>query len=119
MILDDEQTRIAYYVASEILRSRRRLGQPIPQWLFAHYKQLDAAYRGMSPRRHDGPEIGADAPQSGHADLMGTRQVADMLGLSARQVRCRADQLGGVRVCGRLLFMRESVVNYRKRSSDG
>jgi hypothetical protein len=114
MTLDDEQTRAAYYVAAEVIRSRQRLGQPVPAWLRKHYALLDTAVR-VSPTRQAVAENGDCATQSAHGEIIGTREVAEMLGLTRRQVQRQAGQLGGARVCGRLLFPRADIADYARR----
>ena len=117
MTLDDEQTRAAYYVAAEVIRSRQRTGQPIPAWLRKHYDRPDTAVRGMAPRGHSVAENGDGGTQSQHEqhDVIGSREVGAMLSIAPRQVRRRAGQLGGVLVAGRLLFLRETVAEYARR----
>ncbi|HWY01255.1 MAG TPA: helix-turn-helix domain-containing protein [Mycobacterium sp.] len=113
MTLDDE-LRANYYLCAEVIRSRRRTGQPIPEWMRRHFNQLEAQFKGMSPTRHPVVGNGDCAPQSQHGDIIGTREVAEMLKLTPRQVQLRANQLGGVRVCGRLLFMRAEIAEWAR-----
>lgn len=114
MILDDEQTRAALYCVAALVRSRLRCGQPVPTWLHRHFRDLDAAVRGMSPR---GPSVveNADGGTQSKDDVIGSVEVAKMLSLAPRQVRRRARQLGGTLVAGRWLFMRETVADYAER----
>jgi len=116
VILDDEQVRACYYVAAEVLRTRRRIGAPIPAGLHRHYNQLDTAFRGIAPR---GPSVVDNAhggTQSQHEHgVIGTVEVAAMMGIPPRQVRRRADKLGGTLVAGRWLFSRETVAEYAAR----
>jgi hypothetical protein len=117
--LDDEFLRAAYYCCSEVLRTRRRVGVPIPDWLHAYYRRLDAAYRGLSPTRHPVVGNGVLDRHSNH-DVIGTAQVAQMLNLTARQVQRSAGQLGGTRVCGRWLFIRAEIAEtVERRYRDG
>jgi hypothetical protein len=117
---DDELLRASYYCASEIIRGRRRTGQPIPEWLRRHYNQLDTQIKGMSPRGPSVAENAFGAPQSAHGDVIGTREAAAMLSIAPRQARRRADQLGGALVAGRWLFLRDSVAEYAEgRRRDG
>jgi hypothetical protein len=113
--LDDELLRAAYYCCSEVLRTRRRVGVPIPDWLHAYYRRLDAAYRGLSPTRHPVAGNGVLDRHSRDGEIIGTREVAEMLGLTPRQVQRRAGQLGGTRVCGRLLFLRAEIAETVER----
>jgi hypothetical protein len=114
MILSDEQVRAAIYCCSALIRSRRRTGAPIPDWMKKHYALLDTQIKGMAPR---GPSVAGNADggtQSQH-DVIGTREVAAMLSIAPRQVRRRADQLGGALVAGRLLFLRETVADHARK----
>ncbi len=117
MRLSGPEIRAAYYVASEVIRSRQRNGQPIPAWMRRHFNQLDTAVRVSRPR-HDEREIGGREEQSRHANAIGAREAAEILKLSPRQVQRRASELGGQMVCGRLLFMRDTVVDYAQRRDD-
>jgi hypothetical protein len=72
MNLNGDDLRAAYYCVSEIVRSRRRTGAPIPGWLRRHYNQLDAAIR-VSGRGH---KNSCDTAQS---DTLSTMQVAKLL----------------------------------------
>jgi len=120
MTLDDEQTRAAYYIVSELIRSRQRTGQPIPDWMRRHYALLDTEIRDASRTRHPLVENGAVGAQSQHEDVIGTREVAEMLNVTPRQVQRQAGQLGGARVCGRLLFIRADIAEYAEgRRRDG
>jgi hypothetical protein len=118
MNLTGDDLRAAYYVASEVIRTRRRTGQPIPDWLRKHYTLLDAAMR-VSPTRQPVVENGAP-DQHSRDDIIGSREVAAMLNLTERQVQRRAAQLGGTRVCGRLLFLRADIADHAEgRRRDG
>jgi hypothetical protein len=109
-----DDLRAAYYCCSEVLRTRRRVGAPIPDWMTAYFRRLDAAYRGMAPRGPSVVENGDEGTQS-KDDVIGSVEVAKMLSLAPRQVRRRATQLGGTLVAGRWLFMRETVAEYAER----
>ncbi len=80
-----------------------------------HFNKLDAAYRGMSPTGHSVAGNADAAPQSKDVDgVVGTAEAAAMLNIPARQVRRRADQLGGVLVAGRLLFLRKTIAEHAR-----
>jgi hypothetical protein len=110
--------RCALYCATEVVRSRQRTGQPIPQWLREHHQRLDTAVRGFAPRGQPVGVIADSAQQSQHEAVVGSAQVARMLDLPCREVRRRAEQLGAVMVAGRWLFSRENVVNYMQGGTD-
>jgi hypothetical protein len=95
-----------YFCVAEVIRTRRRVGAPIPGWMRAHYDQLDTEIRGMSRRRHKIPEIGCGQPQSD--EWIGVRETAEILKLSKRQVQRIASDLGGQLISGRWVFNRDT-----------
>jgi hypothetical protein len=116
MILDDEQTRAAYYTAAEVIRSRQRSGQPIPPWLKQHHALLDAAIRDDESRtRQRGAENGDQGRQS---ELIGTRQAAELLHLSSREVQRSAADLGGRLVGHGWVFSRDAVIMHARRRDE-
>jgi hypothetical protein len=115
MSLDGVDLRRAYYTCSEVLRNRRLTGAPIPQWLKEHHQRLDALVRGFAPSGASDGVPGDSAQQSAHDAVIGSAQVARLLGIAPREVRRRAEQLGGTLVAGRWLFLREAVADYAAR----
>jgi hypothetical protein len=111
--LTGDDLRAAYYCVAEVVRSRRRTGASIPGWMKIHFDRLDTAVR-LSPTRQAVAENGGRAPQSAHG-IIGTAEAAAILGWSTRRVQREAGQLGGARVCGRLLFLRETIADYARR----
>jgi len=86
-----DDLRAAYYCAAEVMRNRRRTGQPIPAWLTRHFQQL---HREVSPARHingvgEGERSGLE-----HEHAIGTREAAAILGCSQRQLQRRAASIG-------------------------
>jgi hypothetical protein len=114
VILNDEQTQAAYYCVAALVRSRQRGGQPIPAWLHRHYSQLDTVVRGSAPR---GASVAGNADGASHSQdaVIGTTETAEMLSLTPRQVRRRADQLGGRLIGDRWLFSPQNVADYAAR----
>ena len=108
----DKLLHAAYYCAAAEIRSRRRNGTPIPDWLRDHYSVLDRAIRfpATQPRQQSGSGL----PQSDHLDrFISAAQAAVILGWHTRQVQRRANDLDGTRVGGRWLFRLADVENYR------
>ena len=108
--------RAAYFCAAEVLRARRRAGQPIPPWLRRHYTELDQQIRLSQPRH----EFGCGGEQSEPENYWVTaREAALMLGRSKRTVLRLAADLDGRMIGGRLLLDRRTVANYAeaKRSA--
>jgi hypothetical protein len=114
--LSGSTSRAAYYCAAEVVRERRRRGEPIPAWLRQHYAELDAAVRAsMSQPGHESPV----QPAQLEGEWITARQAADILRRSAKQVhRLRAD-LGAQLIGGRWLFRRTTVLRYGKERDAG
>jgi hypothetical protein len=111
---DQQELRCNYHCAAEVVRSRQRTGQPIPEWLRRHYNRLDAEVR-VSQSRHEIDCGVDDAAQSEHPDQIGTREAATMLKLSKRQVQRLAGPLGGRIVGAAWVFNRDAVTDYAER----
>ncbi|RFZ48240.1 hypothetical protein MSS2_04756 [Mycobacterium marinum] len=107
MTLSQQDLRAAYYCAAEVIRHRRRTGQPLPDWLRRHYAALDAAVL-MSRSRHESESVPAQLGQ----EQITAQEVADMLGCSKRQTLRLAADLDGRIVGGRWLFPRSAVGQY-------
>ena len=109
----DGHLHAAYYCAAAVIRSRRRNGTPIPDWLRTHYVVLDRQIRhpvSSQPRQH----TDCDSPHSDDLDrFISAAQAAVILGWNTRQVQRRATDLDGRRVGGRWLFRLADVENYR------
>lgn len=104
-----EKVRVDYYCAAEVVRTRRRIGQPIPGWLRRHYEQLEAEVR-MSRTRQ---QIGCDGPSLNMMDKwIGSPEAAAVLGWSKRQVQRHAADLDGQIISGRWLFREAAVRQY-------
>jgi hypothetical protein len=56
-----DELRVNLYCAAEVVRSRRRNGQRIPDWLRRHHDHLDARFRASMSQLGHG--IGCEAEQ--------------------------------------------------------
>jgi excisionase family DNA binding protein len=100
--------KAAYYCCSEVMRDRRRRGEPIPQWLRQHYSDLDEQFR-LSQSRH---EFDCGGEQSDPENWITAKEAALMLGCSKRTVLRIATDLDGRMIGRRLLFDRRTVAAY-------
>jgi hypothetical protein len=103
------ELRAAYYCAADVIRTRQRAGQPIPQWLRQHFAHLDSLISSASQL---GRESDAGGEQLDPDKLITAKEAADMLGCSKRQVQRLASDLDGQIVGGRWLFRQSSVTPY-------
>lgn len=107
MSLDIEALRGARYCAGELIRYRRRNGQPIPEWLRRLDVRLDAEIQDhMSATGH---MCGNADPDS---ELVGSVEVAAILRCSTRHVRRLAADLDGRRAGREWIFDRATVMEY-------
>lgn len=114
MSLAGAELRAAYYCCAEVIRSRQRAGQPIPQWLRRHYELLDQLIRTpVSQPRH---EFTTGGEASTSENTATAREVAGMVGLSLRQLQRRAREFGGRLVHGRYLFDLDAVAEHLEGS---
>ncbi len=102
------EIRCAYYCAAEIIRSRRRTGAPIPEWLRRHYNQLDAEIR-LSARGHQ------KSPGTEESDTLSTMEVAEMLRCAEKWVWRHRKLLGARKDGDRWRYPRATVVEYAQR----
>jgi hypothetical protein len=100
--------KAAYYCAAELLRDRRRRGQPIPQWLHRHFSALDAQIRMSS----SGQEFGCGGERLEPENWITAKEAALMLGCSRRHATRLAADLDGRMIGGRFLFDRRTVADY-------
>ena len=107
-----DDLRAAYFCCSEVIRSRRRTGAPIPGWLRRHYSQLDAEIRASARGRRNS----CNAEES---DTLSTMQVAEMLRRPERWVRRHRELLGAHKDGDRWRYPRAAVVEYERRAADG
>ncbi|WP_155726758.1 helix-turn-helix domain-containing protein [Mycobacterium avium] len=91
----------------EVIRHRRKTGEPIPRWLNDHYARLDFLVR-MSPPRHYKTEIDYGAAQSEN-DLIGADEAAEILGCTPRTVQRQGTTLSGQQIGGTWVFDRATI----------
>jgi hypothetical protein len=102
------ELRAAYYCCAEVMRNRKRVGQPIPQWLRRHFDSLHHQIL-MS---QSGDENGCGAEESDPMDLITALQAATVLGCSKRHVIRLAADLDSQLIGGRWLFNPNTVTAY-------
>ena len=107
--------RESLYCASELIRNRRRCGQPIPGWLLRHHAHLEREIRGLSRPRHQRDEIGCDL---GESNQIGAREAAALLGWSIRKVQRRKEDLGGRLIGVSLVFDRSVVLEHARKGRE-
>jgi hypothetical protein len=113
----DEHLQANLYCCSEVVRSRQRGGQPIPEWLRRHHAKLESEFQ-RSLLRH---ETGCADAQDGQLEWMGNADVARYLNLSPRQIQRlrKAGKLVGVPVNGAWIFRRSAVIEFAERRAAG
>jgi hypothetical protein len=107
--------REAYYCSAEVIRERRRCGQPIPQWLHRHHAELEREVHRLSRPRHQDDEIGCDL---GESNQIGAREAAALLGWSIRKVQRRKEDLGGRLIGVSLVFDRSVVLEHARKGRE-
>ncbi|QFS91522.1 hypothetical protein FIV07_12205 [Mycobacterium sp. THAF192] len=127
MKLSDDATEQALYCVNELIDRRSRAGVPLEPWMPELAKLFDGASLtcGMSARGHESGSGSGDygdsqpesEPESLISDLVGTREAADMLGLSTRQVRRLATRLDAEKVGGRTVFRRSTLIEYAEKAA--
>ncbi|WP_141213961.1 helix-turn-helix domain-containing protein [Mycobacterium marinum] len=115
MRLSDDETEAALYCAMELIDRRRRAGVPVPSWMIRLAHRLDLT-SALSPRGHE-IDSGSESLESDL--LVGSREAADILGLSTRQVRRLAPDLDGEAIGGRIVFKRSTVIEYAEGRRNG
>lgn len=108
MKLRGDDVRAAYYVAADVVRSRQRTGQPIPEWLHRHFHLLDNEIRKSQSGRQS--SCGDEVLEK--ETLIAAAEASTILDVSKRQVLRLAADLGGELVCGRWLFKLSAVQEY-------
>ena len=117
MKLSADDAELALYCVNELVDRRRRAGIPVPQQILILAKRFDLASltSGMSPRGHEN-DGGSESLESDHA---GSKEAADILGLSTRTVRRLAPDLDGEIIGGRLVFSRATIIEYAQERRHG
>lgn len=116
VVWSDDEVQAAVYCASEVVRSRVLKGQPVPRWLAAHHREMEARWSRLRQEIACGGKASDDqhvvwirsAPDR-HEVWIGVREAGRILGRSQRQVQRTAVSLGGERVGGRWLFRRTDI----------
>ncbi|WP_145013437.1 helix-turn-helix domain-containing protein [Mycobacterium marseillense] len=92
--MGDDDVNAAMHAASLLMDAWRYRGVPLPGWLVAHHRRMQAiAARGKG--------IDAGTPQLEHAKVLDTQAAATMLNMSPRWVRLHATEIGGRKVGNR------------------
>lgn len=115
MRLSDDETEAALYCCNELIDRRRRAGVQVPGWMIRLARRLDLT-SALSPRGH---ESGSNSASLESDLLVGSREAAGILGLSTRQTRRLAPDLGGETIGGRLVFKRSAVIEYAEGRRNG
>jgi hypothetical protein len=112
MASDDEHLRACVRTAAEVIRNRRLRGEPVPEWMRRHQSRCESLL-AMSRSRH---QFDCGAGQLKESDLIDAKEVASMAHCSIRQAQRLAERmpndLGVMRIGGRLLFRRDAVAEY-------
>jgi hypothetical protein len=117
--LPDNWLHNAYYCAAEVIRRRRRTGEPIPQSLRLHCDWLDIEIRAVSRPRHDPHEFDSAMPELGEDKWITVAEAAPILNLSKRQAQRLAPHLGGHKRFGPWLMRYSAVIAYTERKQHG
>lgn len=118
MRLSDDECEEALYCVAEVIDLRRRAGVPVPSWMrnLEQLLNLASLTSGVSGRGHE--NVGG-SERLVTDSLIGSREAANILGLSTRQVRRLAADLDGQKCSGRNLFRRSTVIEYaQERNSE-
>jgi hypothetical protein len=83
MSLSESDLKIALRCVSELLDGRRLRGAPIPQWLRDHHRRVEAEF------------LTSTLSASGQEQRISALDAAQLLGMSARNVRRKRDKLDG------------------------
>lgn len=107
MTLREDELKACRYAVSEMLRTRRRVGAPVPEWLRRIDARLDAELVECTSHTGHEPDT-ADR----HSELIGVTDAARLLGCTARHVRRLAADLDGQRAGRAWVFDRRTVTEY-------
>ncbi|MEU4432507.1 hypothetical protein AB0F65_17630 [Nocardia rhamnosiphila] len=107
MTLREDELKACRYAVSEMLRARRRVGAPVPEWLRRIDTRLDAELVECASRTgHD-----TDTTDR-NSEVIGVTEAARLLGCTARHVRRLAADLDGQRAGRAWVFDRRTVAEY-------
>lgn len=107
-----EETEAILFCVNELIGLKRRFGLRVFPWQLELGRRFDTASLSMSPRGHGSSGIGSEEAQLETPVLIGTRDAAELLGLSTRQIRRIAANLGGETIGGRMVFRLSVVTKY-------
>lgn len=110
MELTDDDVEGALYCVNEVISVRTMAGREVPQWM----KELGSRFDAESLIAPWGHDTLCPRAQSESDVLLGSRQVADILGLSTRTVRHLAAEIGVEKIGGKLVFKLSAVDEYAK-----
>lgn len=108
MNLNEQETEAVLYCVTELVDRRARAGVPIPAWMHALAQRFDLASL-TSPRGHESDGAAAELEMP---VLIGSSEAADIIGVTARQVRRLRADLAGEKVGGRMVFNLQTVKEY-------
>ncbi|MEV0105555.1 hypothetical protein AB0H42_04315 [Nocardia sp. NPDC050799] len=109
MTLREEDLRACCYAVAEQIRTRRRTGAPIPEWLRRTHARLSAEL--VSAVSDDGP---AAPPTARDSKVIGVSEAARILGCSTRHVRRLAADLDGQHAGREWVFTLRAVTEYAR-----
>jgi hypothetical protein len=111
MSTDDGFLRANLYFCSDVIRSRRHSGEPIPAWMRQHHARLETAFR-MSQLRQ---ETGSAADDPAQSKWIGAADAGELLGICARTVHRNYKKWGGEKVSGTVVLDRSIIVELAQR----
>lgn len=116
--LSDDECELALYCVNEVVDRRSRAGVPVTPKIRHLSRKLDLASL-TSEVSASGHEKSGGSERLVSDRLIGSREAANILGLSTRQVRRLASDLDGRKYGGRNLFRLSTVTEYaQERSSE-
>lgn len=101
------------YSVAELIRYRRLIGAPIPDWLRRLHDRLDAELRASVSDIGPGSDTGEQ-----HSRLIGVTETAAILGCSTRHVRRLAADIDGQRAGRAWVFDRAIVTAYARARTE-
>lgn len=110
VLLSGDSIEAARFAVRVTIAARQRNGQRVP----AEIAELARELSVYGQRDTTAENVGNSGTQ---ADWISTQEVARMLGISERQARRLAPELGGTLHAGRWLIDRTAVTHYRQRAA--
>ncbi|WP_322857761.1 helix-turn-helix domain-containing protein [Mycobacterium shigaense] len=118
MKLSEDDTEKALFCVNEVISHRRRDGTPVPLWMIQLGKRFDLASL-TSEMSADGHRSGSGSAALDPDRLISTREAADLLGMSTRQVRRIANDLEAQRPGSGMVFRHSVVTEYARERRNG